>query len=240
MLKRTSSFVFYRGGQLQRIPGALAVVITASFLAPTAGAQSTKCVIDSTAPWAINNRSWSREAGTTWSNDSLRRVLLSLERQDQEPRREYAARANDSTFVRRLMALDQQTSAAVKDILDRFGLPTKSMVGAKGADALFLVVQHSATLQQRVLDLAKRAPPGEVPPSALAMLEDRVLTHSGKPQLYGSQFSITPDGLARFAPFMDPGGLAARRERAGLMPFDVYICMIEESGLRVDRSTLPP
>lgn len=209
-------------------------------LAVPAGAQSTRCVIDSAAPWALVSRSWSRETGTTWSNDSLRRVLLALERQDQEVRRDYGMRANDSTYLRRMIELDQQTSAVVKDILDRFGLPTRSMVGAKGADAVFLVVQHSATLQERVLDLAKRAPSAEVPPAPFAMLEDRVLNNSGKPQVHGTQFTVTPDGLARFAPVRDPRGLSARRERAGLPPLDVYICLIEESGLRVDRSTLPP
>ena len=203
-------------------------------------AQQTRCAIDSSAPWALVTRNWSRETGATWSNDSLRRMLLSLEREDQEPRRDFGSRVNDSAYVRRLTELDQQTSAAVKGILDRFGLPTRSLVGAAGVSALFLVVQHSATLQQRVLDLAKRAPAGEVPPTALAMLEDRVLSKSGKPQVYGSHFNIGSDGMLRFAPVTDPKGLAARRERAGLPPLDVYVCLMEESGMRVDRSTLPP
>jgi hypothetical protein len=90
-----------------------------------------------------------------------------------------------------------------------------------------------------VLDLAKRAPEGEVPPSALAMLEDRVLANSGRPQVYGTHFNITPEGLVKFAP-IDSRDLASRRERAGLPPLDVYLCLVEESGLRVDRSTLPP
>ena len=216
------------------------IVAALCLAASAAGAQSTRCAIDSTAPWAIVERSWSRETGVTWSNDSLRGVLLALEREDQEPRRDFSARANDTTYLRQLFALDQKTSNAVREILDRFGLPTKSMVGAKGASAVFLVVQHSATLQERVLDLAKRAAPGEVPPSALAMLEDRILTKSGKAQFHGTQFAVTPEGYAKFAPIADPRRLAARRERAGLPPLDVYVCLIEESGLRVDRSTLPP
>ena len=207
---------------------------------PSAGAQDTKCPIDSGAPWALVNRTWSREAGVTWSNDSLRRVLLALERRDQEPRREFGKRAGDTTYLKLLIALDQETSAEVKGILDRFGLPTRSMVGPAGATALFLVVQHSATLQQRVLDLAKRVPEGEVPPSSFAMLEDRVLANSGKPQVYGTHFNISSDGVARFAPVAAPRDLAARRDRAGLPPLDVYLCLVEESGLRVDRSTLPP
>ena len=218
-----------------------AIAIIVPFLVATGGAaQSTKCPIDSTATWAVVSRSWSRESGATWSNDSLRRVLLALEREDQEPRRDFGTRANDTTYLRQLVTLDQQTSAAVKEILDRFGLPTRSMVGAKGGSALFLVVQHSATLQLRVLDLAKRAPSGEVPPTSLAMLEDRVLANSGKPQVHGTHFNMGPDGLFRLAPVTDLAGMAARREKAGIPPLDLYVCFLEEGGMRVDRSTLPP
>jgi hypothetical protein len=215
-------------------------VVIALFQATTAVAQSTQCVIDSQAPWAIVNRTWSRESGSTWSNDSLRRVLLALQRRDQEARRDHGARAMDSTYVRQLMEVDRQTSAAAKEILDRYGVPTRSMVGSAGASALFLVVQHSASLQERLLAMAKRAPPGEVPPTSLAMLEDRVLANSGKPQVYGTHFNMTPDGRLRFAPVAEPAGMAARREEAGIMPLDVYVCFLEEGGLRVDRSTLPP
>jgi hypothetical protein len=217
-----------------------ALPVVVSLFAEPAAAQGTRCVIDSLAPWAAVSRNWSRESDATWSNDSLRRALLALERQDQQLRQDFSAHATDSAYIRRLMELDQETSAVAKAILDRFGLPTRSMVGAKGATAFFLVVQHSATLQERVLDLAKRAPQDDVPPSSLAMLQDRVLMHAGKPQVYGSQFSIAPDGRWRFVPVIDPAGLAARRERAGLPPLDVYLCLVEESGARIDRSTLPP
>ena len=202
-------------------------------------AQTSRCVIDSTAPWALVNRAWSR-SGTTWSNDSLRRVLLALEQKDQADRQNFGARAADTAYTRRLEELDRQTTAVAKEVLDRFGLPTRSMVGAAGISALFLVVQHSATLQPRLLELAKRAPPGEVPPSSLAMLEDRILTNSGQPQLYGTQFKPGRDGRWIFAPVTDPRGLAARRENAGLPPMDLYVCFLEENGMRVDRSTLPP
>jgi hypothetical protein len=215
-------------------------ILAVCLIASVAGAQDTKCPIDSMAPWALVSRTWSHEAGITWSNDSLRRVLLALERRDQEPRREFGKRVGDTTYLKLLMALDQETSAEVKGILDRFGLPTRSMVGPAGVTALFLVVQHSATLQERVLELAKRVPEGEVPPSSFAMLEDRVLANSGKPQVYGTHFTISSDGVARFAPVVSPRDVASRRERAGLPPLDVYLCLMEESGLRVDRSTLPP
>jgi hypothetical protein len=210
------------------------------FLATPAAAHATQCVVDSLAPWAVVNRNWSRESGTTWSNDSLRRVLLALERKDQEARRDFGRRAMDSTYGRQLIELDQQISGVAKEILDRFGLPTRAMVGAAGATALFLIVQHSASLQERVLAMAKAAPAGEVPPTSLAMLEDRVLANSGQPQVHGTHFTMGPDGLFRLAPVADPAGMASRREKAGIMPLDLYVCFLEEGGLRVDRSSLPP
>jgi hypothetical protein len=214
-------------------------MIGALCAARAADAQTT-CAIDSTAPWAVKNRSWSEEGAPGWSHDSLRRVLLDLVRDDQDVRRGYASQHADTTYQRRLLETDRRLSASVQVILDRFGLPTRSLVGAAGASALFLVVQHSETLQQRVLALAKEAPTGEVPPSFLAMLEDRVLVKEGKAQRYASQFTVGPDGSVQFAPVDDPSGLARRRTDAGLPPLDLYICLIEESGLKVDRRTLPP
>ena len=205
-----------------------------------AQAQDTRCRIDSTAPWAMVNRTWSNETGRTWSNDSVRRVLLSLVKEDQEIRRDYASRVQDTTYLRTLIETDRRLSASVKEILDRFGLPTRSMVGSAGSTAAFRVVQHSESLQVRVLTLARQVPQNEVPPESMATLEDRVLVRQGRPQRFATQFSVGSDGMARFAPNEDSAGLAARRAAAGLMPMDVYVCLIEESGLRVDRSSLPP
>ncbi|HEY5617680.1 MAG TPA: DUF6624 domain-containing protein [Vicinamibacterales bacterium] len=68
----------------------------------------------------------------------------------------------------------------------------------------------------------------------------RVLVHQGKSQRFGSQFALGPDGRFRFAPVEDPGGMAARRSAAGLPPMRVYVCLLEEAGMKVDRQSLPP
>jgi hypothetical protein len=103
-----------------------------------------------------------------------------------------------------------------------------------------LIVQHSSTLQERVLTLAKAAPTGEISAEKLAMLEDRVLVHQGKPQRFGTQFTAGSDGVFRFAPVSDPANLDARRSLAGMPPMREYVCLFEEAGMRVDRSSLPP
>jgi hypothetical protein len=138
------------------------------------------------------------------------------------------------------MSLDSTLAAEMALILDRFGLPTRSMVGPAGSDAAMLIVQHSWSLQERVLALAKALPPGQISLEKLGMLEDRILVHQGKPQHFGTQFTAGPDGVFRFAPVSDAASLDARRSGAGMPPLAQYVCLLEEAGMRVDRGSLPP
>lgn len=184
-------------------------------------------------------RIWRQEGESRWTNDSLRHVLLALRDADQAAREEFGRRVGDSAYARRLVAVDSGLSAELSRIIDRFGLPTRSLVGAAGAEAAMLLAQHSATLQVRVLALAKAAAPGEVSPEALAMLEDRVLEQQGRPQRLGTQFTMASDGVFRFAPVEDAADLDARRAAAGLPPLLQYVCLLEQYGLRIDRSSLP-
>jgi hypothetical protein len=195
--------------------------------------------LDTTAAWARVSRSWSNETGLRWGNDSLRRVLLAMRDQDQGPRAEFGARVGDTLYGRRLMSLDSALAAEMEVILDRFGLPTRSMVGSAGSDAAMLIVQHNWPLQERVLALATAVPQGEISPEKLGMLEDRVLVHQGKPQRFGTQFTAGPDGVFRFAAVSDPTGLEARRSAAGMPPLRQYVCLLEEAGMHVDRGSVP-
>lgn len=195
--------------------------------------------LDSTAGWARVNQAWSREVGASWTNDSLRQVLLRLAARDQVARDSFAARLNDPAYGRRLALLDSTTAVELTLILERYGLPTRTLVGAAGSDAAMLIVQHNARLQARVLALAQALPPTEVSPQALAMLEDRVRTNAGKHQRYGTQFMLGQDGLFRFAPTESLAGLAARRTQAGLPPLAQYVCLLEEAGMQVERRSLP-
>lgn len=116
----------------------------------------------------------------------------------------------------------------------------KSMVGAEGAKAVMLLVQHNGRLQERVIAMVKAAPRGEVSLESLAMMEDRILTDQKKPQIYGTQFTLMPDGRFKFAATADLPNLARRRSAAGIPPMAFYVCMMEAAGMRVDRASLPP
>ena len=220
----------------------LPLVLLVGLLAPWthAAGQSPACPpLDTSAAWARASRAWSNESGVRWSHDSLRRALLMLRDRDQAPRAEFGARVTDTLYCRQLMSLDSTLAAEMVLILDRFGLPTRSMVGPAGSDAAMLIIQHSWPLQERVLASAKAIPPGQISPEKLGMLEDRVLVHQGKPQRFGTQFNAGPDGVFRFASAADTVSLDARRSAAGMPPMRQYVCLLEEAGMRVDRASLP-
>ncbi len=183
---------------------------------------------DTATRWLAVRAAWASDSGHTWSNDSLRGVLLDLGRADQAVRSAggLADSMADPDFGRRMAAADSTNGAALRAIIDRFGWPTRSLVGVEGASAAFLIAQHSPALQHEALTLMRALPPGEVSPGDLAMLEDRVRVHDGQPQRYGTHLSLDSTGPIRFDPIEDLEHLDARRAEAGLPPIPVYTCMM--------------
>jgi hypothetical protein len=195
---------------------------------------------DTAATWARVLRAWQSEAGLRWSNDSLRRQLLAAEREDQAARTHLGTRLGDTAYVRMLLRTDSSRGLWLDSVIRTVGLPTRSRVGARGADAALLIAQHNGWLLPRVLELAKKAGPGQTSPAMVAIMEDRVRVQRGEHQLYGSQFTLMPNGVYKFEPVDDVGHLAERRASAGLVPLvPDYVCNFEEAGMRIDRSSLP-
>jgi Family of unknown function (DUF6624) len=183
---------------------------------------------DTNTHWQQVSSAWTNEAGLTWSNDSLRTALLALAARDQSVRQpgQLADSMDTANFRARMRTTDSLDAAALRVILDRFGWPTRSMVGSKGASAAFLIAQHNEALQHEVLGLMQALPPSEVSPGERAMLEDRVRVHDGQPQRYGTQLTLDSGSVMRFDPIEDIAHLDARRVEVGLPPIPVYICMM--------------
>lgn len=121
--------------------------------------------------------------------------------------------------------LDQANITRLLEIIETHEWPRASEVGEKGALAAFLVVQHAEAAQQKTLlpMLREEAARGEVKLSLLALLEDRVLTSEGKPQLYGSQIRRNREtGAREFFPIADPINVDKRRAAVGLGPIEEY------------------
>jgi hypothetical protein len=164
---------------------------------------------------------------------------------DEELRRELLARAEEDQRVRRLVAppagqyevrlpddlaeewrrVDTGNASWLDELLATRGWPGRTLVGADGAEAAWLLAQHAdrdPELQQSFLEALRGAvAAGEASRANLAYLEDRVRVHEGRPQLYGTQFTVT-DGEFGPYPIEDPARLDERRADAGLDPFAAY------------------
>jgi hypothetical protein len=119
---------------------------------------------------------------------------------------------------------DSVNQIEVLAILEKYGWPTKEMVGEWGAQAVFLVIQHAETeVQDKYLPVMREAvKKGNARASSLALLEDRVaLAHGGK-QTYGSQVGSDEQGMY-LLPLLDPDNVDDRRLSVGLGPLAGYL-----------------
>jgi hypothetical protein len=124
---------------------------------------------------------------------------------------------------------DEANTAWLKQVVRDKGWPAISEVGADGADAAWLLVQHAdadAKFQRECLDLMTRMPADEVSRTRLAYLTDRVLLAEGKKQVYGTQFhSVDGQWVAR--PLEDAAHVDERRSKAGLNTLAEYVRQLE-------------
>jgi hypothetical protein len=163
---------------------------------------------------------------------TLRAELVRLGREDQAARDGFGAAAarNDTTYARQLMAGDSARTRRLREIVQARGWPGRALVGEDGARAAWLILQHSPSIEfQRTMlpVLWAAAERGDVSKSDVAMLTDRVLVHDGRPQRYGSSFSMR-DGRLVPDPIEDVPGLEARRATVGLPGMREYVRLLGE------------
>lgn len=127
-------------------------------------------------------------------DEPLRATLLQMARDDQEAIRISAADPSQQLNALESMQvndLERKNGYLIRKIVGEHGWPGRSLVGDDGSAAAWLVVQHmdmDLDFQRRCLALMQEAfLIGEVSPRNLAYLTDRVLTHEGKQQMYGTQ-----------------------------------------------------
>lgn len=123
-----------------------------------------------------------------------------------------------------MSANDSADLVTVEEILGRREWPSPDEVGERAATAVFLVIQHSdslvhATYLPRMRAAVQR---GDAQPEHLALLEDRLLTEQGKPQIYGSQVRTDSKGKSAFFPIADEQNVDKRRAAVGLEPLEEY------------------
>ncbi len=167
-------------------------------------------------------------------NQPVRDELLKLANQDQANRQDFSAlmkkvaskTPEGIAAFKAFNTADSAIQSRVKEIIAQIGWPTRSKVGDDGAHAAWLVVQHMPANDQAAMlpKLLAAVKAGEAQPGDGALLEDRVLVRSGKPQRYGSQLALGPDGGdPKLDPIEDEPCVDARRKRVGLEPLAEYL-----------------
>lgn len=120
----------------------------------------------------------------------------------------------------RLIGLMLQTDSAdmrqVQTIIRRYGYPGKTLVGTPTNEAAFYVIQHSNSIPQYLPLIKRAAEQDELPFRLYAMMLDRQLMYTGKPQVYGTQGrSYNGQGSSFIWPIEDATHVNERRKKAG-------------------------
>jgi len=113
----------------------------------------------------------------------------------------------------------------VKNIINTYGWLGPDVVGKRGAQTIFLVIQHADSLTQVTYFpvMKKAVKKGKARPQDLAALEDRILTKQGKEQIYGSQVKLNNEtGKFEFFPIKDEPNVNKRRAAVGFEPLENY------------------
>jgi hypothetical protein len=122
-------------------------------------------------------------------------------------------------LVDRVVAVDHENTAWMKELVTRHGWPTFAAVGEEGAANAWLLVQHAdqdVDFQEQCLELLRATvEQGQASRTHLAYLEDRVAMHRGRPQRYGTQFVNESGGLKPYR-LEDPARVDQWRAEVGL------------------------
>ncbi|RYZ81681.1 MAG: hypothetical protein EOP04_23505 [Proteobacteria bacterium] len=158
-------------------------------------------------------------------NTPLSQELIEMARQDIQLRRQLAAdHSLFNGYHPKMKALHDKNANRLSAIVDQYGWPGKSEVGAEAAHAAWLILQHAIShpeLQRRCFPLlAAQVTTGEMEAVDVAMLEDRIRCFEGRPQRFGTQFDWDEYNEMSPLPMDDKSLVEARRKKIGLRPLE--------------------
>jgi hypothetical protein len=179
-------------------------------------------------------------------NWQLKAELLSMQEEDQRVLQELidSGELGTAEYHPTIKAIHEKNNARIKEIINSHGWPGISTVGKEGSEAAWLIVQHAVLdtkFMNECLSLLQEAVyQGEAEGWCLAYLQDRVLTQSGKPQIYGTQHDIDENGIAFPLPMQEPERVDSLRQEVGLDPLSEATKRIQdkENAIRRNREII--
>lgn len=172
-------------------------------------------------PWLASNCPFDgATAPSSCMLEHLRDSLLALQERDLAVRAELEADGSlFEGYHPRMEAVHRENAHHLRRLISDFGWPHGGIAGEDGAEAAWLVLQHSIgepSFMRHCRELlAAEVASGRVPQWQYAYLDDRIRVSEGKPQRFGTQFELTPDGPV-VCELEEPELVDQRRRAAGL------------------------
>lgn len=171
------------------------------------------------------------------SKDEIKKLISLLDtvyQNDQRYRQDYQIFIDkydeDSNETKNIADLikknDEENLKIIKKIIDDYGWLGSDIIGFKGNQTLFLVIQHADIKTQiKYFPIMKKAAEiGDARKCDLALLEDRIALRQEKKQIYGTQLLYDEKKQEYYvAPLINPLEVDKRRKEVGLNSIDEYI-----------------
>jgi hypothetical protein len=211
-----------------RLCSAIALAVVPALSAQRAtGAKTASCSVRNSDPWVKRQAEWFDDSKHDWTNDSLRTALLQaagiaaplvspVQLGVQIDGRDPALGPTADEMVAQLKKLVAARGST---------WPTRSVVGAAGTHAVYLLAQRDTGFGRAVLHRMMEAGPSESPSADVATFEDHLRLVWGRKQIYGTRFRVDGAGKVILAPMEDSAHADLRREDAWLPPFKVGLCL---------------
>jgi hypothetical protein len=156
-------------------------------------------------------------------DEALRSRLLAMAETDLSVRARLAADGSlFEGYHPEMRAAHEANADALAQIIAERGWPEEEQVGADGAEAAWLIVQHAisrpALCRSVLIELKRLGDAGKVPRWQAAYLQDRIRVFEGRPQLYGTSFDWDEEGQMSPCPIEHPERVDERRQAVGLEP----------------------
>jgi hypothetical protein len=130
----------------------------------------------------------------------------------------------------------------LEEIFENVGYPGYSLVGEKGSQNFWLMVQHcdsDPAFQSRVLEKLKiEVDNKNADGSNYGLLTDRVKINTGEKQVYGTQVSYNSLGQAYPKDLADSVNVNKRRAEVGLEPIEEYLNMMTQMHFEMNKEYL--
>ncbi|OJW15333.1 energy transducer TonB [Mucilaginibacter sp. 44-25] len=167
------------------------------------------------------------------TNKKLLRDIAAIGKADQqyrvaaiaEAKKHGTGSAEDKALMAKQSAADVANLAKIERIITDYGYPGKTLVGLNLSDVAFNVIQHNdLEAQKKYLPvIIEAADKGELSPSLIPLMVDRVRIAQNQPQVYGTQVHESKKGIFQLFPIGDEAFVNDRRKKAGLPPLQSYL-----------------